>query len=575
MKNSERINIGFHDHERDNIPIIAWEKPNNAGIIEALNSPFVFQIAKFEKVKVANEWTLYLILTLYTDEQIRRGTIPTFFHLVFPTYAFNTEIKSWIEALRSQTELVLFVEYKNTSRLFPIFDYFKLKRFLNEIDFVAKNWTGENKFQEINKLIIPIVNRKVKEFSSKLSAKFELEENINDSLIKTVSEIICVNIKEDKFLFEMASQSSLIALKKYLEDWASRLSPDSINEILSTNGETKTEEICRTWFFCHKCIELSQKRSDKSIMIAIGLNESGTWWLHNPFGYSTLEASWLLSHSDTYRYLLNHRWKYLINNKDVPLDSTGILKFHNLGEIPKRKQFDEVKRILTLAALEQKYSIEQLNIIEVCKQGCERIEFFPIKKGGLKCLFKVVVDSSPFASNCLFGEIDAAVGYIHIFAPPRSYLMAEKQFQLIMFIVSAAFRDLVVARDRIGVSKKDRQNNSPRSRGSRQENFLSKIRWIPRYKSEIDKSFADPNQMLKRLKNIAPQMRVAHTRILPENHKASEQAQIFASEYDWILPDGVTFVRATNLIEAPDTENSENIRAHFRSLSLLELLFDV
>lgn len=575
MNKLEKVGLTFHEHENEKIPIVLWKKPIDKGIIEALSSPVVSIIARFEKVKVSDQWTLYLIFTLYTDEQIRKGELPKFYHLTFPTHALNTEVKDWVNELKRQTGLYLFIEHKDAHRLFPIFDYCELGKFLECIDFVSVNWNKVNKYQEINKLIIPIVRKKGRELGINLSTKLKSQATIHETLIEKISKIIFANFEPEQYLFKISSQSNLIELRRYLEDWASKIPSDSVNRILSTYGETKSEEICRTWLFCQKCIELSQMRSSKSILVAIGINESGSWWLQKPSGYSTLDIDWLVSNCETYRYLLNYRWKYLIDIKDIPLDSTEILKFYNLGKIPKRKQFNEVKRILSLAALEQKYSIEQINVIEVGKEGCEKIEFFPIKKGGLKCIFKVVVQSSHLASNCLFGEIDAVVGHIQIFVSPRTHLLVEKQLQLIMFLVSAAFRDLVVARDRIGVSKKEKQGKLPRKRINSQEGSLHKVRWIPRYKNNIDKSFADPGQMLTRLKKVAPQMRVAHTRTLPENQKASVQAQTFASEYDWILPEGVTFVRAVNSTPSSDIDSSEKIRSHFRSISLLELLFDV
>jgi len=74
------------------------------------------------------------------------------------------------------------------------------------------------------------------------------------------------------------------------------------------------------------------------------------------------------------------------------------------------------------------------------------------------------------------------------------------------------------------------------------------------------------------LHKISPHIRLAHLRQLPEQYQISEYQKQLAQEYGWILPEGYTFVRATQ-INTPEIADLNEVRQRFRSLSLMELFF--
>ena len=263
----------------------------------------------------------------------------------------------------------------------------------------------------------------------------------------------------------------------------------------------------------------------------------------------------------------------MLNEQDLIFTKPEMVKLLNLGELPKRTQFEQLPRILQLAALEQQYSIESRSIIEVNKEGCEEIEYLPVSRNGLDCLFKVVIQKTVDSNQCLVGEIIAADGYIDFVSNPIDD-STKDYLKLILFIVAIAFRDLIVARTQLRKRslnkgfKKEVRN----CKISKPQPDSTPLRYIPRIKGNIDNNFASPKRLVERLKEIAPYTRIAHLRGLPSGHESSENARQLANDYGWTLPEGKTFVKKSE-INREEGADPEVIRSRFRSISLLEILF--
>ena len=226
-----------------------------------------------------------------------------------------------------------------------------------------------------------------------------------------------------------------------------------------------------------------------------------------------------------------------------------------------------------MAALEQQYSIESRSIIEVNKNGCIEIEYLPLSRNGLESLFKVVIHRNNDCNQCLIGEINAVDGYIDFVGSPVDE-STEDYLKLLLFIVAIAFRDLIVARQRLKRKNIHRgfKKQIRKSKDYKPQPDSTPLRYIPRIKGNIDNNFASPKRLVERLKEIAPYTRIAHLRGLPSGHESSENARQLANDYGWTLPEGKTFVKKSE-INREEGADPEVIRSRFRSISLLEILF--
>ncbi len=232
--------------------------------------------------------------------------------------------------------------------------------------------------------------------------------------------------------------------------------------------------------------------------IATGISSTGLWCLRSLPNFK-LYGDEIFLCAKVYCYLLRHTWTKLLASNDIVIGETALLKFSNFGVVPQRKQFDEVTRILQLAALEKQFDIEKRISIEVGKVGCQEIEFLPLQTD-LKCLFKVVTHKHPQENLCLAGELDALKGSIAFAGTPQEESV-QGHLRLLLFIVALAYKDLIVARDYI--SKKTIISCLPKSNKDQKHININcqqnSTRLILSFKSKIDNNFADLKQFIEQI----------------------------------------------------------------------------
>jgi hypothetical protein len=156
---------------------------------------------------------------------------------------------------------------------------------------------------------------------------------------------------------------------------------------------------------------------------------------------------------------------------------------------------------------------------------------------------------------------------------PKVNTLVQNYLQMLLFIVAIAYRDLLVCRNIIKQQGKPIDESNRKGTSSKQRK-IETIRYLPRIKREIDKTFADPTRFVKTLKKVAPHIRTEHFRKLPLGHKPSDKARELAALYGYLgdFPTGETFVSPSTIGEGKLEEIQASV-AQFRSLSLLELFF--
>ena len=513
----------------------------------------------------------WILMTFYLREQLEDSQPIYWLSLCISPKDLTKSLAEWYTLLKSQTVLFIIINRGNSFLNFPLLAQPQLAKFVSVLDRAVSLWKDSDNFQQAASYQYPQLVRQKESLEQFIRSEDDSSQGHEVLLLRSVTRIAIAHLKPEDPLYQAASRNELSVLRAYLQRWAKQIPLQSLNSFLATPGFDTAENICRDWLFARECIERSRQQSKHLIYIAMGVSDTGSWCLRSLPNHR-LYGDEMLLYAKTYRYLLRQRWTDLLTSNDMIIGLADLLKLYNLGIVPQRKQFDEVARILQLAVLEKQFSIEGRTTIEVGKNGCQEIEFLPIQ-GDFKCLFKVTLSKQPRGNLCLLGELDALKGGVAFAGPPPEETV-QGHLRLLLFLVTLAYRDLIVARKRITGASYPSKSTTKRKGQGRKTNKLNQapIRLTPRFKSQIDKKFADPEQFVKQLHKISPHIRVAHIRQLPESYKVSKQQKQLAQEYGWILPEGYTFVRATQ-IGTLEVADFNAVKARFRSLSLLEIFF--
>ena len=186
----------------------------------------------------------------------------------------------------------------------------------------------------------------------------------------------------------------------------------------------------------------------------------------------------------------------------------------------------------------------------------------------MECLIKFVlsynVDNNPHSCLAIVGKIDAKDNTIEI---KGEYPGFTSEIKILTFLAAIAYRDIIVARK---VLKKARNTTKPGTGFGKSSTPTTKhIQYVSRikYQRNFDNHFANPDNISKAIKEIKPHLRQCHKRKLPPGYQASPKAKQLAQEYNYLLPEGYTFVAESKRGEGSD------LRKEFNSISLMEIIF--
>lgn len=561
---------GTYDSDEKKKSVLIWNNIQSEYIKEALKSSNLQRSSLCGYGTTQHGKVGYIFFTAYTKDQIIARKLPHWLVILLCPKELTTIMSGWYKLARQQNELVILLEENNNKhRVLLAVSQEDYKQFVKDVDSAISEWSGTNNSADLIRDMELAFMQEIQNIEKSLIEKYSYKFNAELALLEEIKKRIIKNIDQTEFIHKLASSNDNLALYNYLQSLAENIPENMLNEFVSNKGSSFFDDIYRTWLFGQKCFEAGREISNDRVFIANGLTDNGTWLLReNPKEINTSEE--IFDVSERYRYLLKRNWNNLILENEILFTTPDLLKFCNLGVLPKRSQFDQLSRILQLAALEQQYSIEYRSIIELNKQGCVEIEYLPVARNGLESLFKVLILKGLDCNQCLVGELNAVDGYIAFINSPNDESVKD-YLRLMLFIVAVAFRDLIVAREKLrkGGSTREFKNGT---RKNKSQSNLTPLRYIPRIKGEIDGNFANPNRLVKRLKEIAPHTRVAHLRGLPSGYKNSEKAKRLANEYGWTLPEGKTFVSSSHITPSEGAD-PEVIRSRFRSISLLEILF--
>lgn len=149
----------------------------------------------------------------------------------------------------------------------------------------------------------------------------------------------------------------------------------------------------------------------------------------------------------------------------------------------------------------------------------------------------------------------------------------EAELQILKFLAVIGYRDLLICRHILSTPTTRRQPNTSGKGFNKTEHKPSTL-LLPRIKYTHDStdkkfspSFADPSQIEEYISKVKPHLRRCHSRHLPDGMCKSESAMALAAEYEYILPEGYTFVSPAYI--GGDKDAMEQVREEFKSISLL------
>jgi len=404
----------------------------------------------------------------------------------------------------------------------------------------AVEWLWKNELDEL-------VNEAMREIPQKYGNR-----NGQEVLVDCLGQAATTVLDSAHPLCQIYEQGQL---GTYLQAWKKTISLSDLKE----RSQDPAENLKRDWLFASTCLT----KSENPLKIAVG-SINGTWiWADFPYKSSRPESLYLLS--KTYRYLLGHNFKPLLHRNDALLNHLELPAVASLGKIPQRSSFDQVGRILQGAILDREFALLQPTAILVGKRGLEEVEYHPLTRGGVSCLFKVrlMADSNRGTNLVLVGKLNAASGVIEAIG-----IKETPEVKLILFLVAIAYRDILVARNAATVPSKGREGKgkSPRRSLSPPVKLVARVK---QSRTQIQETFADPQQLVQSLRKYSSYLRSCHLRRLHEGWNASEKALKVAEQYQWLVPEGFTFVKPA-IVEG---DSEFKLREEFKSISLMDLLF--
>lgn len=473
----------------------------------------------------------------------------------------------FIDLLHTQSKLEIAIPYNNKSvHLHTLMKGEQLKQYVIALERCREHWKHECDYRKaVAHLQDKVFPKLQKEAMASLAHNFEYESDPIRRLCFQFKQEIIAQLPIDNQLRSLCLESELDDVVNYLLNWSGNLnlSEKQLLEFLASRDTDAAENIQRNWLFAKLCYELSPK----GLQVCIGVDATERWlWADLPFT-SKPSVELLYTISRNYRYLLTHNWKNLLNSNEALLGSINLAHISCLGQVPNRKAFESLTKILQAAAVDRSFGISQRTAVLINKRGLEEIEFYPLGNAGLQCLFKIKVAYHKPQDYVILGKIDAPAGKIEAVGIEES-----KEIKLLLFLVAITYRDLLVARK--VVCPPERQNSRAHNK-TRAKDRHQPIKLIPRIKyqksSQIDESFASPDQLVKGLKRFHTYLRGCHLRKLHEGWQASFKQIQIAEQYQFLVPEGYTFVSPALVVG----EGNLRERDEFRSISLLEILFNI
>jgi len=545
-----------------NLAVLSWTGSVDPQLLQAIQSGEDLKHFTIIGALPTQHGTLgWLFSVVDTKTNFANLTAELFYfdYVLNPAELQNEPIhQTWLQCLRSQDQLRLEIPHGNKVRSTIILRDEQLREYVTLLDRSISNWQPQH--NDYAKAVQQMPIEQLIQRAYDYIDATERPQTPKERLLQNLIEACKATLPATETLRVWAVENRTRSIQALLEE---RNRQQSDWNQLSDTAPEEGENLIRDWLYVTHCIEHSPNKPH----YAIGLSEDQDWaWrkLPNNCDFDTL---WTLARS--YRSLLFTRhWRSLVENQDLPLPNLNVAYIAELGVVPDRKVFGETSRILKQAILQKQFGIAPKTTIVVDKPGFDSVSFYPLDRESRRCIFKVVV--APKNRNeqnfCLFGKLDAALGEIEALGIYPT-AQTEKPLQLLLFLVTVAYRDCVVARSalspRVSVSK------TAQKRTQKREKQKSSLTLLARTKGTINSSFADPNRFVERLKQIAPAFRVEHSRLLPPGWKPSQRQIELAKQYGMFLPEGFTFVSPTN------TEDIDEAAVQkFRSRSLLQLLFE-
>lgn len=510
-------------------------------------------------------WILVLIDTI---DNTNSSTSDLFwFDLVIDPGSLEPTTKEFIALLPSQNKLEIAIPYDDKG--VHLHTLIKGEQFKQYVQALIQSGASWNALCDYPKAVAYLQERVFPKLQTdaiaSLAQNFEQESDPIRRLCFQFKQEIIAELPIDNALRSLCLEAELDDIANYLLDWFNRLNltQKQLCLLLSSNDPDKAENIRRNWLFAFLCYE----RSPKGLQVCVGSDAALRWlWANLPFtNKPSIELLYTISRN--YRYLLSHNWKNLLNPNEALLGSINLAHISCLGQVPNRKAFESLPKILQGAVLDRSFGIVQRTAVLINKTGLEEIEFYPLSNAGLQCLFKIKIAYHKPQDYVILGKIDANAGKIQAVGIEES-----KEIKLLLFLVAITYRDLLVAREAMCLPSC--QNGSDRTGTKiRAKDRHKAVKLIPRIKyqkSQIDDDFASPDRLVKGLKGFHTYLRSCHLRRLHEGWQASSKQINIAEQYQFLVPDGYTFVSPA-LVAG---EENLRVRDEFRSISLLGVLFN-
>lgn len=474
--------------------------------------------------------------------------------------------QEFIDLLHTQNKLEIAIPYDDKSVHFHTL--IKGEQFKQYVQALAQCCASWNTFCDyrlavayLQGFVFPKLQQKAIE---SLAHNFDREPDLLRRLCFVFQQEAIAELPLDHHLRSFCLEAEVDDVANYLLDWSSSLTSNEkqLCLLLGSQDTDKAENLRRNWLFAKLCCA----RSPKGLQVCVGVDAAGRWlWADLPFtNQPSIELLYAISRN--YRYLLTHNWKNLLASNEALLASINLAHISCLGQVPNRKAYESLPKILQGAAIDRSFGIVQRTAILINKTGLEEIEFLPLGNAGLQCLFKIKVAYHNPQDYVILGRIDAPAGKISAVGIEESL-----EVKLLLFLVAITYRDLLVARK--VVCPPEYQTGRERKDGkTRAKDRYQTIKLIPRIKyqsAQIDESFASPDRLVKGLKQFHTYLRGCHLRRLHEGWQASEKQISIAEQYQFLVPDGYTFVSPALVVG----EGNLRERDEFRSISLLQILF--
>ena len=552
--------------------VLYWKKDINKKIQIALNQDEPLASRFDIGITTTPYGTLvWLLVAVDREEDFCHNADNLFwFNFIINPGTKNSLDQQWLKILRHQSQLDLVILHDNNLHFCCIVKQPRLAQYVMAVEKCISSWKKNNNYQQAVTYVQSNIIRKIQRNAiENLKTKYSNSDAEHLLVLRFIQE--AHELLPPK-LYQLLKASGPMGeeLQMWRQKVTGQLSQRSISLMLASSSHNLVENLARNWLFAQMCLEHSkeQQRGNNELQIAVGVSDSGKWtWMNLP--HISTSPVMLYSLSEVYRHLLNRNWKPVLQSNDAVIASIDLPLIGYIGKVPNRPAFNSVSKILQDAVLSRQFGFVQPTAILIGKIGLEEIEYWPLGEAGLKCLFKItLLKSSSSPNSVLLGQIDALKGTIEAIGTAPSAAV-----KLLLFLAAIAYRDILVARDVVAVAPTayNRSGKLEKIRAKDRKKQVKLVARIKYTKAQIDSSFADPHKVAASLKRFHSYLRSCHLRRLRDGWSASQRQVCLAQEYQYLLPEGYTFVRPASVTGTSDRA----LRDEFKSISLMNILFDV